>query len=60
MCRIDRNEAVERLKKLEASARDEREALCYVRAYNAIMSCRVIPKGRRKPDEGGPKGSRDK
>ena len=55
---IGREEAIWRIKKLEESALnagDEKDALCYVRAYNAIMSCRVYEPGKmlKKPSMGG-------
>lgn len=55
MSQISRSEAVWRLKKLEEDAADRGDkaaTMCYVKAYNAIMSCKVIPSGR-KTAQGG-------
>ena len=50
---INREEAISRIKKLEKDATeagDRKAALCYVKAYNAVMSCRVI---RKEKKDGG-------
>lgn len=50
---INREEAISRIKKLEKDATeagDRKAALCYVKAYNAVMSCRVI---RKEKQDGG-------
>ena len=62
MCLIDRMEVLRRIKELEQQAaerRDEKAALCYVRAYNAVMSCEVRNR-KQKAGQGGPKPSPDK
>ena len=60
MCRISRDEAVRRIKQLEAGAKDRKEALCYIRAYNAIMSCRTERKTDKERSQGGQESSRDR
>lgn len=56
MCRlIERNEALRRIKALEQQAAErgrKSDALCYVRAYNAIMSCRACDRKKEKGQGG--------
>lgn len=61
---IRREEALARIEQLEnmaCEAGNEKEARCYIRAYNAIMSCKAVrtndgsetARTNRKPATGG-------